>query len=55
MTFWKGLQVSVDQGSETCELYVRNSETTVSNEHKVKLTSMMVSLELASFIESWNY
>lgn len=55
LNYWKGLNVTVDKGSENCELYIVNVDKSTSGEHKVKLTSMLVSLELNSFIESWKF
>ena len=54
MTYWKPMNVTLAPGSMECNLAVTNSAKTKSNEHKLKVTSVMISGELG-FVESWTY
>lgn len=54
MTYWKPLNVTLAPGSQECNVAVTNIAKTKSNEHKLKITSLMISGELG-FVESWTY
>ena len=53
MTYWKAMHVTLNEGSQECVMSIVNIDKTKSKEHKLKLTSIMVSGELA-FVESWD-
>lgn len=55
MTIWKTMDVVASPGSQSCSVSVRVLDRTKSNppEHKVKLTSIMISGE-TGFIDTWS-
>lgn len=55
LTYWKALNVTISDGSQACELRAVNANRSTGGEHKVKLVSLLVSLEIESFIESFEY
>ena len=55
MTIWKTMDIVAVEGSKVCTLSVTTLDRTKSNppEHKVKLTSIMISGE-TGFIDTWS-
>lgn len=53
LTYWKSAIATLDSGSRACEIYAENINRTNSGEFKTKITSLMVSSDPHSFIESW--
>jgi hypothetical protein len=54
LTYWKAIHVLVDEHSTQCHVKVINEDrVSLAGENKVKVTSLMLTLEPDSFIESF--
>lgn len=53
MSYWKKLNVKLAAGEQSCVVEVRNANKTETGEHKVKVDSLMVSLDPQAFVDGY--
>ena len=53
MTYWKRIDVLLTPGSPFCAIEIENINNTETGEHKVKVSSAMISLDAGAFVDSF--